>query len=100
MTLRELKSDAEVAREWRKKYLGHFMDSKELGPGGEDADVDEALTDLLTRRSQEAREAAHEEAAQAFEEEYCKHESPLLGVIRGVKAIRALSKAAEAKESK
>jgi hypothetical protein len=37
-----------------------------------------------------AREQAIRDAEAAFQDEYCNHKEPLIGVIRGLKAIQAL----------
>jgi hypothetical protein len=84
MTLRELKSDerdrtAQLVLDINAALNGEFSAVKATK-------IAEAA---LTRRAQEAREAAFNEAELAFMEAYSDYDDPLLGVMYGLKAICA-----------
>jgi hypothetical protein len=51
-----------------------------------------ALAALLDKARREAREEAFKEAVNKFEEVYSENDSPLIGVMYGLKAIRALGR--------
>ncbi len=57
----------------------------------------ERVESALAAHDQKVRREALEEAAQAFEDEYSNHRDALKGVIRGLKAIRALASPAKEK---
>ena len=64
---------------WAEHHINALVESK----------VAEALAQAQASLAA-ARAQALEEAENVFKDEYSKHDSPLIGVTRGLKAVRAL----------
>ena len=75
-----------VAKQWREDHIGHILDSKELGEGGEDEDAlfDDALTALLAQVAARARADEHARTCVACGEGrgFCKRGAELQKAVQ------------------